>query len=92
MATFFFTLDSKGTVSTYRETATSSVFQQVFIRAPVSSGTWVLNQGQLTFRCTASVQRDRVNQRTPLHGGSISEKEAVFVDFRGQVAKPVKVR
>ena len=89
---FFLTLDSKGTFNTFRETATTSAFQQVFVRAPVSSGTWVLNNGQLTFRCTASVQRDRVNQQAPFAVRSISENDLIFVDGRGQVVKAVKVR
>ena len=89
---FFLTLDSKGTFNTFRETATTSAFQQVFVRAPISSGTWVLNNGQLTFRCTASVQRDRVNQQAPFAVRSISENDLIFVDGRGQVIKSVKVR
>jgi len=89
---FFLTLDSRGTFSTYRETVTTSTFQQVFVRAPISSGTWVLNNGQLTFRCTASVQRDRVNQQAPFAVRSISENDLIFVDIRGQVVKGVKVR
>ena len=89
---FFLTLDSKGTFNTFRETATTSAFQQVFVRAPVSSGTWSLNNGQLTLRCTASVQGDRVNQQVPLMVRSVSENDLIFVDLRGQVGKAVKVR
>ena len=89
---FFLTLDSKGTFNTFRETATTSAFQQVFVRTAVSSGTWVLTNGQLTFRCTASVQRDRVNQQAPFTVRSISENDLTFVDVRGQVVQGVKVR
>ena len=89
---FFLTLADNGTFWTFRETATTSAFQQVFVRAPVSSGTWVLSNGQLTFRCTASVQRDRINQQAPYAVRSISENDLIFVDARGQVAKAVKVR
>lgn len=89
---FFLTLDSNGAFNTFRETATTSAFQQVFVRAPVSSGTWSLNNGLLTFRCTASVQRDRINQQIPYAVRSISENDLIFVDSRGQVAKAVKVR
>jgi uncharacterized protein (TIGR03067 family) len=89
---FFLTLDSNGAFNTFRETATTSAFQQVFVRAPVSLGTWSLNNGLLTFRCTASVQRDRINQQIPYAVRSISENDLIFVDSRGQVAKAVKVR
>ena len=89
---FFLTLDKNGSFWTFRETATTSAFQQVFVRAPVSSGTWDLNNGQLTFRCTASVQRDRINQQAPYTVRSISENDSIFLDLRGQVAKAVKVR
>lgn len=88
---FFLTLDRSGTFSTFRESAKTSAFQQVFVRAPVSSGTWVLNNGQLTFRCTASVQRDRINQQVPLMVRSISENDLIFMDSRGRVHKALKV-
>lgn len=89
---FFLTLESKGTFNTFRETAKTSAFQQVFVRAPVSSGTWILNNGQVTFRCTASVQRDRVNLQVPCAVRSISESDLIFMDSRGQIVKGVKVR
>ena len=89
---FFLTLDNNGTFNTFRETATTSAFQQVFVRAPVSSGTWTLNNGQLTFRCTTSVQSDRVNQQVPYAVRSISESELIFVDGRGLIVKGVRVR
>jgi len=88
---FFLTLADNGSFWTYRETVTTSAFQQVFVRAPVSSGTWDLNNGQVTFRCTASVHRDRINQQAPYAVRSISENDLIFVDVRGQVAKAVKV-
>lgn len=89
---FFLTLDSKGTFHTFRETLTTSAFQQVYVRAPVSSGTWVLNNGQLTFRCTASVHRDRINHQDPFAVRSISENDLIFMDVRGKVIKGLKVR
>jgi uncharacterized protein (TIGR03067 family) len=89
---FFLTLADNGSFWTYRETVTTSAFQQVFVRAPVSSGSWDLNNGQVTFRCTASAHRDRINQQAPYAVRSISENDLIFVDARGQVAKAVKVR
>lgn len=89
---FFLTLDSRGTFNTYREAATTSAFQQVFVRAPVSSGTWVLNNGQLTFRVTTSVNRDRINQQAPYAVRSVSQNDLIFMDARGQVVKGIKVR
>jgi uncharacterized protein (TIGR03067 family) len=89
---FFLTLDIQGTFQTYREAPTTSAFQQVFVRAPISSGTWMLNNGQVTFRCTGSVHQNRVNQQIPFMVRSISENDLVFVDHGGQVAKAVRVR
>jgi uncharacterized protein (TIGR03067 family) len=89
---YFLTLDKTGTFNTYRETATTSAFQQVFVRAPVSSGSWTLTNGQLTFRCTSSVEQDRVNQQHPFAVRSVSENDMIFTDARGQVIKGVKIR
>lgn len=88
---FFLTLADNGSFWTYRETATTSAFQQVFVRAPVSSGTWELNNGQVTFRCTASAHRDRINQQAPYAVRAISESDLIFEGAWGQVAKAVKV-
>lgn len=89
---FYLALDSKGTFNTYRETAKTSTFQQVFVRAPISSGVWTLKNGQLTLRCTTSVHLDRVNQMAPYAVRSVSDNDVIFTDTRGLAIKGVKVR
>lgn len=88
----FLTLNNNNTFNTFRETLATSAFQQVFVRAPISSGTWVLKNGQLTFQCTSSVARDRVNRSVPVMVRSISDNDLIFMDLNGQVGKAVKVR
>ncbi len=88
----FLTLNNNNTFNTFRETLQNSSFQQVFVRAPISSGTWVLKNGQLTFQCTSSVARDRVNRSVPVMVRSISDNDLIFMDLNGQIGKAVKVR
>ncbi|MFO0911846.1 MAG: TIGR03067 domain-containing protein [Pirellulales bacterium] len=79
----FLTLDKNGLYSTFRESVQTSAFQKVFARVPVSSGTWTVDKARLAFRCTSSVQVERINKTFPFTLQSIGQTELTFVDYAG---------
>lgn len=85
------TLAGNGTWSSVREVQELRLFQKVFVRTPISSGKWSVQNGTLTFHCTASVHINRVNQQLPFTVRSISEGDFIFVDYMGRLGKAVKV-
>ena len=84
---FFLSLDKNGTYSTYRESVQKSVFQKVFTKMPLSSGTWTLKNGQVTLQCTSAVYADRLYKSFPFTIRAVSSKEMQFVDYAGNVGK-----
>ena len=85
------TLRSNGTWSTIREVQQLRLFEKVFVRTPVSNGTWVVKKGTLNLHCTASLHPDRVNHTMPFTIRSISEKDLIFVDYVGRLGRATKV-
>ncbi len=86
------TLASNGTWSSVREVQELRLFQKVFVQTPISSGKWSVQNGTLTFHCTASVHLNRVNQQLPFTVRSISEADFIFVDYMGRLGKAVRVK
>ena len=58
-------LAENGTWSSVRESQQMRLFQKVFVRTPISSGTWKVDKGVLTFLCSWSLHASRVNQKFP---------------------------
>ncbi|WP_010581709.1 TIGR03067 domain-containing protein [Schlesneria paludicola] len=85
------TIRSNGTWSTIREVQELRLFQKVFVRTPVSNGTWVVKRGTLSLLCTASLHPDRVNHTMPFTVRSISENDLIFVDYMGRLGRASKV-
>jgi uncharacterized protein (TIGR03067 family) len=81
-----------GTYQTVREVQEIRLFQQVFVRTPVSSGTWTVKDGQLQMRIGSSTATDRVGRTVPLYIRSITDKDLIFVDMLGRVGSAVKVQ
>ncbi len=85
------TFDSNGTYRTYREVKDPSTFYNVFVKAPVSSGNWSVQNGAIAFHVTSSTDLTRVNQTFHAAIRSISETDLIFVDFVGRVGKAVRL-
>lgn len=85
------TVDGSGTWSSIRESEELRLFQRVFVRTPISSGTWTVRSGTLTFLCTASIHPDRVNHQMSFAIRSISATDFIFIDSMGRLGKAVKV-
>lgn len=85
------TVRGNGSWSTIREVQEMRLFQKVFVRTPVSSGTWTLKNGTLNLLCTASLHPERINHTLPFTVRSISETDFIFVDYLGRVGKAVKM-
>jgi hypothetical protein len=88
----FLELGGNGTYSTFRETASTSTFQKVFSRVPVSSGTWNLSNGSIVFRCTSSSQPANLYKDHPFQVKSVTPAELVFIDYMGNLGRAVKVQ
>lgn len=84
------TLSSNGTWSSIREAEQMRLFQRVFVRTPISSGTWNVKNGTLTFLCTASIYPQRVNHAMPFTIRSISANDFIFVDYMGRLGKATR--
>src|SRR5262249_54224745 len=87
---FFISLDKNGTYSTYRESIETSVFQKVFKKLPLSSGTWRLKNGQVVLQCTSAVYADRIYKSFPFTIRSVGPTELQFVDYTGNAGKAVR--
>jgi len=87
---FFLSLDKNGTYSTYRETVEKSVFQEIFRKLPLSSGTWRLQNGQVVLQCASAVYVDRIYKSFPFTIRAVSTTEMQFVDYAGNVGKAVR--
>jgi uncharacterized protein (TIGR03067 family) len=86
----FLALRADGIYETYRETVSTSAFQKVFSKVPVSSGTWSYSNGAVVFNCTSASQPERVHRTFPFFVKSISPAELVFVDYAGKTGKAVR--
>lgn len=86
------TVNGDGTWSSIREVQQMRLLQRVFVRTPISSGRWNVQNGTLTFHCTSSIYASRVNQQLRFAVRSISERDFIFVDYMGRLGKAVKVR
>jgi hypothetical protein len=86
------TLTDDGKWSSIRESQELRLFQKVFVRTPISSGTWSVQNGTLTFHCLASIHRSRVNHQLPFSVRSITDRDFIFVDYMGRLGKAVKVQ
>ena len=86
------TIRANGTWSSIREVQEMRLFQKVFVRTPISSGTWTLKNGTLNMLCTASLHPERINHVLPFSIRSISESDFLFVDYLGRVGKATRVQ
>lgn len=86
------TVAENGTWSSIRESQELRLFQKVFVRTPISSGKWSVQNGTLTFHCLASVHASRVNHQLPFTIRSISDRDFIFVDYMGRLGKAIKVQ
>lgn len=85
-------LNSDGSFSTTRESTQMRLFTKVFVRAPMSSGTWSVQKGNLWFHIKSSTDPDRVNVKVPFTLRVITEKDLIFVDYVGHVGQAVRVK
>ena len=85
------TIGGDGTWSTVRESTEMRLFQKVFVRTPISGGKWSLQNGTLTFLCTSSIHRSRLNHQLSMTIRSISDQDFIFVDSMGRLGKATKV-
>jgi len=86
------TFSNDGTFSTIREKSEIRVFQKVFVQTPISSGTWRLETGAITFHILTSAHPDRVNKKFDFVVRSISDRDFIFTDFIGSVGKATRIR
>ena len=86
------TINADGTFATSRDVAEIRLFQTVFARKPVSTGTWSVQNGQLIYHVAASTRLDRAGMTVALHVRSISDKDLIFVDALGRVGTAVKLQ
>ena len=86
------TFDPNGTYRSYREVKDPSTFYNVFVKAPVASGTWSVQSGGVALRVTSSTDLTRVNQTFHMAIRSISQTDFIFVDFVGRVGKAVRMQ
>jgi uncharacterized protein (TIGR03067 family) len=87
---FFLSLDKNGTYATYREKVEKSVFQKVFTKLSLSSGSWRLNNGQVVLQSTSAVHPDRLYKSFPFTIRSVTSTELQFVDYAGNIGKAVR--
>lgn len=88
----FLVLNSDGTFSTVREVQELRLFHKTFVQTPISSGKWMVKNGQLIIEATASIHPERVNHKLPFTIRSVSEKDLIFVDYLGRLGQATKVR
>ena len=88
----YVTAAANGTYSTTREVRELRRFQEVFVRTPVTSGTWIVQNGQLTFRVVTSSVPNRAGQIYAFSIRSISAKDLIFVDGLGRVGAAARVQ
>jgi uncharacterized protein (TIGR03067 family) len=86
------TLTEDGKWSSIRESQELRLFQKVFVRTPISSGKWSVQNGTLTFHCLASIHLSRVNHQLPFAIRSITDRDFIFVDSMGRLGKATKVQ
>ena len=85
------TINANGTFHTTRDVQEIRIFQTVFVRTPVSSGTWNVRNGQLAYYVGASTYPERAGLTVALFVRSISAKDLIFVDALGRVGTGLKV-
>lgn len=85
-------LGADGNFSTTRESTEMRLFKKVFVKAPVSNGSWSVQKGKLWFHIKASNDPDRVNVKVPFTLRVITEKDLIFVDYVGHVGQAVRVK
>ena len=88
--TLSLTLQDNGRWSTIRESQEMRLLQKVFVRTPVSSGTWSVKKGTLYLLCTSSIHPDRVNHSFPFTIRSVTDRDFVFVDYSDRAGKATK--
>lgn len=66
-------------------------FQQVFAPTPISSGTWAVQNGQLTFRVLTSSLPNKAGYSHSVFVRSISDRDVIFVDGLGRVGSATRV-
>lgn len=86
------TLNADGGFSTTREATEMRLFKKVFVKAPVSNGSWSVQKGKLWFHIKSSVDPDRLNAKVPFTLRVITEKDLIFVDYVGHVGQAVRVK
>jgi uncharacterized protein (TIGR03067 family) len=86
------TINANGTFMTSRDVAEIRLFQTVFSRRTVSTGTWNVQNGQLVYHIAASARLGRAGMMVALQVRSISAKDLIFVDGLGRVGTALKVR
>ncbi len=85
-------LNADGGFSTTRESTEMRLFKKVFVRAPVSNGSWSVQKGKLWFHIKSSTDPDRVNVKVPFTLRVITDKDLIFVDYVGHVGQAVRVK
>jgi uncharacterized protein (TIGR03067 family) len=85
-------INANGTFTTSRDVAEIRLFQTVFSRRIVSTGTWNVQNGQLVYHIAASARLGRAGMMVALQVRSISAKDLIFVDGLGRVGTALKVR
>jgi len=85
-------LSENGTWSTIRESTQMRLLTRVFVQTAISSGTWSVDKGVLTFHCSWSIHADRVNRALPFTVRSISASDFIFVDSMGRLGRAGKVK
>ena len=88
----FLSFHADKTFSTVREVKELRLFQKVFVQSPVSTGTWNVKNGKLTFHILTSVHPERVNTEFDFSVRSITPQDFIFVDYLGRVGQAVRVQ
>lgn len=65
-------------------------FHSVFVPKPVSTGTWHIQNGQLTLMIAASWRPDRTNTRAAFAVRSISAGDAIIINGLGRVSRGIR--
>jgi uncharacterized protein (TIGR03067 family) len=85
-------IHANGTFTTSRDVAQIRLFQTVFSRRIVSTGTWNVQNGQLVYYIKTSTRINRAGMVIALQVRSISGKDLIFVDALGRVGTALKIR
>lgn len=86
------TLNADGTFHSERGVQEIQTFQTVFVRTPVSNGTWNVQNGQLIYYVASSTHVERAGRSMTFAVRSISARDLIVVDAFGRVMTAVKVR